>query len=592
MKYQTAGRSERRSAGKSVPARRVVILPEDRYRYSALTSYTPARLSALFQAANSGDIEQLCLCGREILERNWDIQGAMDQRADALCGAGWEVLPGGPGEAAKRAADAFRDALDESGFASGTLERTETFQELLRNLLDGVILPFSAAEIVWGTGGTLVGFQSIEPHCFTLRDSMSPRLVTDEFPNGMELEPDKFVIHQHRRRPDPARSGKIRVLAWLHCLQNWPLKDLFSFIERFGMPFVVARVDQNTWENEREVLQNVIRAFGPDGGGVFTNTTEIQLLNAANTGGDNVYFRALEFTHNAIYTLLLGQLASSGDAAGMSNGDAQSAVRQDILEADARAIESTVRAQIAAPWTHFQFGDAVPVPRLHFKVEVPEDEKAVADKLLVKAQTIQTLTSAGFIPDAEAVSKIFNLPLKYEPPQSGIVQGGALGLSEDAPDDDGLTPDKLAIMYGAFIRSGVLTPTRDLEEKVRAKLGLSPLPEEAARLWDETGGVRKPLTLKEVSPAETVTENNAIGLSEEEGNSSSRGLSAALDAWLGPVVEKIGETAELPDEELDRALRNGLPDLEKSASEADLSKMENLLNEEMENGYANPLRRR
>ena len=592
MKYQTAGRSERRSAGKSVPARRVVILPEDRYRYSALTSYTPARLSALFQAANSGDIEQLCLCGREILERNWDIQGAMDQRADALCGAGWEVLPGGPGEAAKRAADAFRDALDESGFASGTLERTETFQELLRNLLDGVILPFSAAEIVWGTGGTLVGFQSIEPHCFTLRDSMSPRLVTDEFPNGMELEPDKFVIHQHRRRPDPARSGKIRVLAWLHCLQNWPLKDLFSFIERFGMPFVVARVDQNTWENEREVLQNVIRAFGPDGGGVFTNTTEIQLLNAANTGGDNVYFRALEFTHNAIYTLLLGQLASSGDAAGMSNGDAQSAVRQDILEADARAIESTVRAQIAAPWTHFQFGDAVPVPRLHFKVEVPEDEKAVADKLLVKAQTIQTLTSAGFIPDVEAVSKIFNLPLKYEPPQSGIVQGGALGLSEDAPDDDGLTPDKLAIMYGAFIRSGVLTPTRDLEEKVRAKLGLSPLPEEAARLWDETGGVRKPLTLKEVSPAETVTENNAIGLSEEEGNSSSRGLSAALDAWLGPVVEKIGETAELPDEELDRALRNGLPDLEKSASEADLSKMENLLNEEMENGYANPLRRR
>ncbi len=495
MKYQTAGRSERRSAGKSVPARRVVILPEDRYRYSALTSYTPARLSALFQAANSGDIEQLCLCGREILERNWDIQGAMDQRADALCGAGWEVLPGGPGEAAKRAADAFRDALDESGFASGTLERTETFQELLRNLLDGVILPFSAAEIVWGAGGTLVGFQSIEPHCFTLRDSMSPRLVTDEFPNGMELEPDKFVIHQHRRRPDPARSGKIRVLAWLHCLQNWPLKDLFSFIERFGMPFVVARVDQNTWENEREVLQNVIRAFGPDGGGVFTNTTEIQLLNAANTGGDNVYFRALEFTHNAIYTLLLGQLASSGDAAGMSNGDAQSAVRQDILEADARAIESTVRAQIAAPWTHFQFGDAVPVPRLHFKVEVPEDEKAVADKLLVKAQTIQALTSAGFIPDAEAVSKIFNLPLKYEPPQSGIVQGGALGLSEAAPDDDGLTPDKLAIMYGAFIRSGVLTPTRDLEEKVRAKLGLSPLPEEAARLWDETGGVRKPLTL-------------------------------------------------------------------------------------------------
>lgn len=435
MKY-LPGRVKRQRARSTIPARRVVITPEDRYRYSTASSYTPARLSALFQAANSGDIEQLCLCGREILERNWDIQGAMDQRADALCGVGWEIRSGGPGEAAKQAAEGFASALDETGLSLGFTDRTETFQELLRNLLDGVILPFSAAEIVWKEGGAIEGFQTIEPHCFTLRDSMVPRLVTDEFPDGMELVPDQFIIHQHRRRPDPARGGKIRVLAWLHCLQNWPLKDLFSFIERFGMPFVVARVDQNTWENEREVLQRIIRSFGPDGGGVFTNSTEIQLLNAANTGGDNVYFRALEFCHNAIYTLLVGQLASSGDSAGMSNGDAQSAVRQDILEADARAIESTIRAQIAAPWTRFQFGDGVPVPKIHFKVEPPEDEKATADKLLVRAQTIQTLTSSGFIPELEEVSKIFSLPMRYEPPQTGFGQQGSLGLATEVPEGD------------------------------------------------------------------------------------------------------------------------------------------------------------
>ncbi|WP_294502406.1 DUF935 family protein [uncultured Victivallis sp.] len=443
MKYQ-AGRVRRQRARSTIPARRVVITPEDRYRYSTPASYTPARLYALFQAANSGDIEQLCLCGREILERNWDIQGAMDQRADALCGVGWEILPGGPGEAAKQAAEGFAAALDETGLSLGFTDRPETFQELLRNLLDGVILPFSAAEIVWKEGGAIEGFQTIEPHCFTLRDSMVPRLVTDEYPDGMELVPDQFIIHQHRRRPDPARGGKIRVLAWLHCLQNWPLKDLFSFIERFGMPFVVARVDQNTWENEREVLQRIIRSFGPDGGGVFTNSTEIQLLNAANTGGDNVYFRALEFCHDAIYTLLVGQLASSGDSAGMSNGDAQSAVRQDILEADARAIESTIRAQIAAPWTRFQFGDGVPVPKIHFKVEPPEDEKATADKLLVRAQTIQTLTSSGFIPELEEVSKIFSLPMRYEPPQTGFGQQGSLGLATEVPEknDIGLSADK------------------------------------------------------------------------------------------------------------------------------------------------------
>ena len=562
MKY-LPGRVNRQRARSTIPARRVVITPEDRYRYSTASSYTPARLSALFQAANSGDIEQLCLCGREILKRNWDIQGAMDQRADALCGVGWEIRPGGPGEAAKQAAEGFASALDETGLSLGFTDRTETFQELLRNLLDGVILPFSAAEIVWKEGGAIEGFQTIEPHCFTLRDSMVPRLVTDEFPDGMELVPDQFIIHQHRRRPDPARGGKIRVLAWLHCLQNWPLKDLFSFIERFGMPFVVARVDQNTWENEREVLQRIIRSFGPDGGGVFTNSTEIQLLNAANTGGDNVYFRALEFCHDAIYTLLVGQLASSGDSAGMSNGDAQSAVRQDILEADARAIESTIRAQIAAPWTRFQFGDGVPVPKIHFKVEPPEDEKATADKLLVRAQTIQTLTSSGFIPELEEVSKIFSLPMRYEPPQTGFGQQGSLGLATEVPEGDGggggtcgsLPADKRAIMYGTLIRGGLLTPTRDLEEKIRAELGLAPLPAEAQRLWDETGGVRKPLTLKEPTPLPT---GNAIGLgAEQKKRSDSAELADALTEWLGPLapeLDQLSADTEISDEEFSRRL--------------------------------------
>ena len=476
MRYQT-GPVRRRRAGKTAPARR--------YRYATPASYTPARLTALFQAANSGDIEQLCLCGREILERNWDIQGAMDQRADALCGVGWEIRPGGPGEAAKQAANAFAAALDDTGLSLGFTDRPETFQELLRNQLDAVILPFAAAEIVWKEGGALEGFQTIEPHCFTLRDSMVPRLITDEFPAGMELEPDKFIIHQHRRRPDPARSGKIRVLAWLHCLQNWPLKDLFSFIERFGMPFVVARVDQNTWENEREVLQRIIRSFGPDGGGVFTNSTDIQLLNAANTGSDNVYFRALEFCHDAIYTLLVGQLASSGDSAGMSNGDAQSAVRQDILEADARALESTIRAQIAAPWTRFQFGENVPVPKFHFKVEPPEDEKAIADKNLVKAQTIQTLATAGYKADAAAVSKLFNVPLTYEAPQQlpGMGMGnGPVGPVRPAGQEP--AEDAAALAADQSDRSD----KSDLSDALSAWLGpfADAAAEAAAALDDET----------------------------------------------------------------------------------------------------------
>ena len=375
----------------------------DRSRYGAVSIYTPASLQRIMSAANAGDTEQLCLCGREMLERNWDIIGALEQRSAALLGCEFDIQPGGDTELDAAAAKAFEKELR----SAGELNELDTFHDLLAHLTGAVVMPFAAAEIVWGEGGSLEGFAPIEAHHFTLRDSFVPRLVCDEYPNGMPEEKAKhrFIFHQFKKKSDPARSGLIRVLAWLHCFQNWPIKDLFSFIERFGMPFVVAKVDQNAWDNERAVLHSLIRNFGPNGGGVFTKATELQLLNASNTGGDNVYFRALEFTHNAIYTLLCGQLASSGDSSGMSNGSAQTAVRQDILEADARSVESTVRARIAAPWTAFHFNGAA-VPKLHFKIEPPEDQVHLA-------KVIYTLAQAGFKADPQELSERFGLKLSY-----------------------------------------------------------------------------------------------------------------------------------------------------------------------------------
>lgn len=452
-------------------SRRAVQDIADRSRYASVTSYTPERLKAIFDAANQGDIESLCLCGREIMERNWDIIGAMEQRSGALTGVEYDVQPGGGSPADAEAAKRFEETLRECGELNGL----DTFHDLVVHLTFAAVMPFTVSEIVWGEGGNLEGFSALEPHYFTLRESFVPRLICDEYPSGMPEEKARnlFVIHQFRRKPDPVRAGKIRVLAWLHCLQNWPLKDLLSFIERFGMPFVVATVDKKTWDDEREVLHHLIRNFGPNGGGVFSQGTQLQLLNAANTGSDNVYFKALEFTHNAIYTLLVGQLASSSDSSGMSNGDAQSGVRQDILEADARSIESTVRAQIAAPWTRFQFGEGVAVPRLHFQVEKPEDQ-------LQAAQVISTLSQAGFKADDEELSKRFNMKLRYEAPAAAMGGFGQTGQAMGAEP--------------RFVRKsfdGVYTENskkKDVEstltEAMEAWLG--PLADECAELADDT----------------------------------------------------------------------------------------------------------
>lgn len=400
----------------------------DRGRHAVIGSYTPDRLTQIFQSANTGDVKDLCLCGREILERNFDLIGAMEQRTNALSGCSYDIQPGDDTPEAREAAEKFAAALKYAG----QFNQYDTFYDFCCNCMSAVVMPFAATEIIWGAGGKLEGFSSIEAHNFNLRNGYVPQLVTDEFPDGMplEMQENKIIFHYSGRKNDPARAGKIRVLAWLHCFQNYPIKDLFSFVERFGMPFVVAKVDRDTWENERQILHSLIRSFGPNGGGVFTKSTELQLLNAANTGGDNVYFHVLNFTREAIYRLIVGQTASSSDSSGMSNGDAQTAVRQDILESDARALESTVFSKIARPWTLFNYGADVAIPEIHFQVEVPEDQ-------LHLANIINVLSQAGFKADEHELSERFGLKLKYEVPIAPAP--ASFAMSAENPEEKNLS---------------------------------------------------------------------------------------------------------------------------------------------------------
>ena len=189
--------------------RRIVRDPADRYRYTSLAPYTPEKITSIMRAADGGDIEQLCLAARDMLERNWDVIGALDQRADALCGAGFDIQPGDDSPSARAIADEFERTLAASGGRD-----QETFDDLIRNLTDAVVMPFAAAEIAWQPGGSFSGFRSVETHHFTLRDSFEPRLVTADCPAGMPLPEAGWIIHRFRKRPDPAHSGLARVLLW------------------------------------------------------------------------------------------------------------------------------------------------------------------------------------------------------------------------------------------------------------------------------------------------------------------------------------------------------------------------------------------
>jgi len=270
-------------------------------------------------------------------------------------------------------------------------------------------------------------------------------LVTEDEPNGIDLAPFKFAVHRHRSRAGAmCRGGLIRPLCWLDVFQRMAgVKDLLTFIERYGMPFLLAKVDEDSWKSERYTLMNLVKNFGPSGGGVFSKAVEAEFLQASNSTGD-VYFKLLEYTGDAITKLILGQTASSGDGGGLSGDNAQDRVRQDILESDCRPIEGTARAQVIRPWVVLNHGDKAPIPQLRLRCEPPENRKE-------EAEIVSTLSQSWDLDPDEVKAKTGYTVRPKAAPSPQPAKPDAAALSAESPMDAG--DDIAALALSQYLRS-------------------------------------------------------------------------------------------------------------------------------------------
>ena len=376
----------------------------DRETTDVSRALTPQKVDAIMRAANGGDTRDQCRLASELLEHNIEIAQAVSTRINAVLGLHWSFEPADDSPAAKRAAELLTDeirSIDGRGQA-------DNFDDLLEDMMGAILPGFSVSEILWKDGGHIAGFNSIEQRHFSFLDGYTPRLITDDCPQGLDIHPASIIYHRFRfHGKDPVRGGLIRPLAWFHCFNNGTEKNLLAFMERYGMPFLVVRVDETTWQKERHNIKDLIRNFGSSGGGLFSKGTEQELLQAANSDG-NIYFRMKEYLAGAINQLILGQTASSGDGGGLSKDGAQDKVRRDILESDCRRLERTVNSQLCIPWTNFNFGSGVPAPRFTIDHAAPEDRASLA-------QTIAYLSRAGFKADPQELSERFGMKLRYDP---------------------------------------------------------------------------------------------------------------------------------------------------------------------------------
>ena len=356
------------------------------------------RIRAMLADADEGEPSELAMLFSRILESEPVIAAHLQTRIFSVLACDWSIVAGETGSAApEKIAEAAR------------ILRAAGIQELLRHLLSAVAFGYAGAAILWGEGGKdISGFKLFDPANFRFDLCGNPALVKADGREKpfAEYHENQFVFHTHSlHRAIPSRGGLLRPLVWLFLFKYYAMRDRARYLERFGIPFIAAKIRNEDFESEavRTELMRSLAKLGSDGVGLLNEGAEMQLVSPSGSSSAD-YQTWLDYLDALCTRLILGQTATSSDGNGFSGGAVQENVRRDLVEADCRGLADTVNRDILAPLERFRWGTE---GTLAFHLDF-----AGPGNLLEKAQIVEKLSAAGAAVDPQWIEMTFGVALR------------------------------------------------------------------------------------------------------------------------------------------------------------------------------------
>ncbi len=171
-----------------------------------------------------------------------------------------------------------------------------------------------------------------------------------------------WVLHA----PDGARpwmEAAVRGLAIQWLARQYAMRDQSRDSEKYGLHVMGAVVPQESDKAEKEAFFNDLRRLGSEGLVMLPRDREdrgfdVKYLDPGTPAWEG-FERLIARCERSIATRILGQNnTASADGGSYAKAVALDAIRQDLLESDARSLAQTLYAQVLRPWAQYNFGDA------------------------------------------------------------------------------------------------------------------------------------------------------------------------------------------------------------------------------------------
>lgn len=248
---------------------------------------------------------------------------------------------------------------------------------------DAMSKGYSLTEIIWDRTSVPwrpVKFRWRRPEHFVFDSETleEVRLLTEAEPSkGEALEPGKWLTHCPSMVMGLPIEGS---LAWacasLYMLASMGLRDWASFIEVFGMPIRIGRVPEGTSQESIDDFLDMLVRIGTDAAGVLKGAQDIKFEDRGRVpGSKDIFIGYLDWLNKQASKVVLGQTSSSEGGTSLAHATQQEEVRQDLVRADAEQLGRSWTRDVCRPYTIYNRGQNVAVPRAELVVEDAEDLK-------------------------------------------------------------------------------------------------------------------------------------------------------------------------------------------------------------------------
>ena len=336
---------EMAKSGRPIMAAVAIRDVNDKFSSYPSDGLTPVKLARIFKEADAGDPFRQMELFEEMESKDTHLFSQLQTRKLAVTGLDWEVQP------------FSQDETDQeiAAFVEEQLKELDGFSDNLMDILDAIGKGISFQEIEWEyrDGHVVVGnIEYVHQKKFyydTLTDALMLR--TEAFPGGIPLPENKFIVHRYKARSGhPSRYGVLRVVAWMYLFKNYDLKDWVSFCEVYGMPLRLGTYDATASEKDKAALMDAIVRMGTDAAGIVPSGTDIKFIESNKQSSVDIYERLARFCDEQMSKAIVGQTLTSDSGGSYAQSKTHNDVRQDLTEADCKAVMETVRRTLSDRW--------------------------------------------------------------------------------------------------------------------------------------------------------------------------------------------------------------------------------------------------